>query len=86
MKQSGGTTEAPYLFRAYDHDRAMTSLVRNPGGAQDVPITGVARATSAAPTYFKTMKIHGQGFQDGGFGANNPSQLAFVEVKDMKMH
>lgn len=82
-KQSGGRTEAPYLFRTYDHQRAETILVRNPGPAQDILIRDVARATSAAPTYFKTMKILGQEFQDGGFGANNPSELAFVEVRNI---
>jgi patatin-like phospholipase/acyl hydrolase len=41
----------------------------------------VARATSAAPTYFEPYKINGKGtFVDGGLAANNPAMSAYVEV------
>jgi patatin-like phospholipase/acyl hydrolase len=43
----------------------------------------VARATSAAPTYFKSVKIGKENFGDGGFGHNNPSWEAYNEVYDM---
>jgi len=43
-----------------------------------------ARATSAAPTFFKPMKIEPSPavtYVDGGLGYNNPSQLAQAEAK-----
>lgn len=41
----------------------------------------VARATSAAPTYFEPLNIKSKGtFIDGGVAANNPSMCAYVEV------
>lgn len=38
----------------------------------------VARATSAAPTYFPPTE---EGFVDGGVWANNPSMCAYVEMR-----
>jgi patatin-like phospholipase/acyl hydrolase len=51
----------------------------------DFPMRFVARATSAAPTYFEpeelsTTKPPG-GLIDGGVFANNPAMCAFVEMK-----
>jgi hypothetical protein len=46
-------------------------------------LVSVARATSAAPTYFKAQTIEQRIFGDGGFGCNNPSGEAYREVKDM---
>ena len=49
----------------------------------------VARATSAAPTYFEPISIKAYGgntyfsFIDGGVFANNPSMCAYVEAKSM---
>ncbi|MBX9977569.1 MAG: patatin-like phospholipase family protein, partial [Alphaproteobacteria bacterium] len=40
-----------------------------------------ARATSAAPTYFKGKEIDGDLWVDGGVGANDPSTSAFAEAK-----
>jgi patatin-like phospholipase/acyl hydrolase len=53
----------------------------------DFPMRFVARATSAAPTYFepeevKTMSPSG-GLVDGGVYANNPAMCAFVEMKKL---
>jgi patatin-like phospholipase/acyl hydrolase len=55
---------------------------KNHGPADNVKIVDVARATTAAPTYFKEKVINGQKFLDGGFGtnANNPSLIAYHEV------
>ena len=45
----------------------------------------VARATSAAPTYFEPLKLETQGppdywaFVDGGVFANNPAMCAVAE-------
>jgi hypothetical protein len=81
------TISAPYLFRTYDHWQSpkSTKLELNPGPASSIPIWQVARATTAAPTYFEPMKIREEKFLDGGFGtqANNPSWYAFIEVSQM---
>ena len=59
---------------------------RNPGGASNLAIWEVARATSAAPGYFPPIKIKtGNGsevikFKDGGFGSNNPSEEAYRDI------
>jgi patatin-like phospholipase/acyl hydrolase len=54
----------------------------------DFPMRFVARATSAAPTYFEPEELksttpHG-GLIDGGVFANNPAMCAWVEAK--KLH
>ncbi len=51
--------------------------------AHDIPIWQVARATSAAPTYFKPAIIDGLEYVDGGFGANNPCVEIYEEVRRM---
>ena len=76
----------PYLFRTYKNIRpASTSQnsnrARNPGPAHDIPIWQVARATSAAPTYFKEVVIEGNRYIDGGFGTNNPCKEIVQEVR-----
>ena len=67
--------EAPYLFRSYDHHphvpkegEARSWVERNPGYSQRIPIWQVARATSAAPTYFDSITIENRKYGDGGFG------------------
>src|SRR6266404_491257 len=67
----------PWLFRS---DRAL----KNPGF--DFPMWQVARATSAAPTYFEPERIDKadkSGFWaliDGGMYANNPAMVAYAEA------
>ncbi len=80
--------ETPYLFRSYDNlhrnaDPTKRLLDRNPGLADNNRIWQVARATSAAPTYFKPTKIDGIEYLDGGFGANNPCSEMYDEVRRM---
>ncbi|ANU21977.1 patatin-like phospholipase family protein [Planococcus donghaensis] len=51
---------------------------------RDAYMKDVARATSAAPTYFepKQIKMHDTfSFIDGGVFANNPAMCAYVEAK-----
>ena len=86
-----GGVNKPYLFRTYANlhksdDLDARQFDRNPGQAHDIPIWQVARATSAAPTYFKPVVIDGLEYIDGGFGANNPCAEIYDEVKRMNNH
>ena len=82
-------TRKPYLFRSYRHPRRRTldPLERNPDDSTDYPIYKVARATSAAPSYFKAIMMRGNDreskFIDGGFGANNPSGEVYRSVRQL---
>ncbi|KAH0536606.1 hypothetical protein FGG08_006539 [Glutinoglossum americanum] len=77
----------PYLFRSYNHIYPGTSTVLNPGPATNVLIAKVARATTAAPTYFQHADLRGEKFVDGGLGNNNPSWIAYFEVSNLhKLH
>jgi hypothetical protein len=82
--------EPPYLFRSYDHHANVPKAGKkrnpfelNPGYSQRIPIWQVARATSAAPTYFNPITIEGRKYGDGGFGSNNPIYLMYNEVSQM---
>ena len=88
QQQSKAGAEKPYLFRTYKNlhkskDPEERKLDRNPDLAHDIPIWQVARATSAAPTYFKPPIIDGLEYVDGGFGANNPCAEIYEEVRRM---
>lgn len=54
-------------------------MTPSPGNVE--PIWQVARATSAAPRYFESIKINGKKHLDGGMFANNPSLFALKEVR-----
>jgi len=43
----------------------------------------VARATSAASSFFESVTIGGETFKDGGTGANNPIQQLWNEATDI---
>lgn len=78
--------EDAHVFRSYDHlapYHPNDSSIRNPGPADAIEIETVARATSAAPTYFKAVRVGNRKLGDGGFGCNNPGWEAFNEVRDM---
>ena len=55
----------------------------------DFPMRQVARATSAAPTFFEPVKIPAEGptgyyaLVDGGLYANNPALCALVEARSL---
>lgn len=51
--------------------------------ADNCQIWQVARATSAAPGFFPLAKVDGREFLDGGFGTNNPSHEASMELSTM---
>jgi hypothetical protein len=77
-KKAQAVDLVPTLFRSYDTEDY---------GASECKIWEAARATSAAPTFFKQMTIEidklKQTYGDGGLGYNNPSQLALVEAKSL---
>ncbi|KAI9762855.1 MAG: hypothetical protein M4579_000208 [Chaenotheca gracillima] len=86
VEDAGDSSAEPaYLFRSYDHHpcRPKKAWQRNPGFAHRVPIWQVARATSAAPTYFDSITIENRKFADGAFGTNNPTDEIYHEVRLM---
>ena len=82
----------PYLFRSYRHPKSVQGtydvLERNPDVLDEYQIWQVGRATAAAPTYFKAVKLEEEDdkteYIDGGFGANNPTEEAYRSVKQLK--
>ncbi|KAM0794622.1 acyl transferase/acyl hydrolase/lysophospholipase [Usnea florida] len=89
-----GETDYAYPFRTYQTRRPLRRSrsqahhggIGTYGDAPKLPIYKVARATSAAPTYFSPITIErgsAEGaitFKDGGFGSNNPSLQAYNDV------
>jgi uncharacterized protein len=65
------TEPGPYFFKTR---RAR----ENP--AEDFALSVVARATSAAPTYFEPLPVANRALVDGGVFAVNPAMSAFAEV------
>jgi patatin-like phospholipase/acyl hydrolase len=61
----------PYFFK--------TSKARERPG-EDFPLSVVARATAAAPTYFEPLPVGERALVDGGVFAVNPAMSAFAEV------
>ena len=62
----------PTLFRTYQSHQTHLGC----------KVWEAARATSAAPTFFKRIEIgNKQPFVDGGLGRNNPSKLVLDEAK-----
>ena len=62
---------APYFFKSR---KARESR------AEDFALSTVARATSAAPTYFEALPVAGKALLDGGVFAVNPAMCALAEV------
>jgi patatin-like phospholipase/acyl hydrolase len=84
----------PVIVTAYDIERRRPLIFKSTTAASISPksqqhdflMKEVARATSAAPTYFEPAKITVPGTQDylplvdGGVFANNPALCAYVEA------
>lgn len=76
-------------MRSYRHPKSLKEdpLERNAGREDNYTILQVSRATSAAPLYFKSVRLEedDEEFEliDGGFGANNPSEEAYRSVKQL---
>ncbi|KAL8812011.1 MAG: hypothetical protein Q9223_001302 [Gallowayella weberi] len=75
---------APYVFRSYVHPTHHTLrpllYPRNPDDSSEFDITEVARATSAAPSYFKSTEILKHRYYDAAININNPSLEVYQEV------
>jgi uncharacterized protein len=57
-----------------------TSKARETPAGDDFPLSVVARATSAAPTYFEAAEVGERALVDGGVFAINPAMCALAEV------
>jgi uncharacterized protein len=65
-----------YLFKTPHHERLRRDW--------KVPIWQIARATSAAPTYFAaSQNVDNVRLIDGGLWANNPTVVAIIEANSM---
>jgi patatin-like phospholipase/acyl hydrolase len=86
----------PCLITAYNIEKRYAHFFTQHDARQrieyDYLVKDVARATSAAPTYFEPIKVHSLANKyfsliDGGVIANNPSLLAFSEAwRELKGH
>jgi patatin-like phospholipase/acyl hydrolase len=65
VRSDGPNNRAPLFLRSYINPQDISAL-------PDIKIWEAARATSAAPMYFKPMKVGDYELIDGGLGANNP--------------
>ncbi|KAL9602366.1 MAG: hypothetical protein Q9219_001932 [cf. Caloplaca sp. 3 TL-2023] len=74
----------PYVFRSYQHVTHRTSepflYPRNPDDSPEFEIWQVARATSAAPSYFKSTRLFEYRYYDAAVNINNPSLEVYKEV------
>ena len=74
----------PFLFRSYEHNTRKTrepyAFERNPGDSPEFDIWQVARATSAAPSYFKSTRLFEYRYFDAAVNMNNPSWEVLNEV------
>lgn len=76
-----GNGESLYIFRSYDNHQCHARLwPNNPGTASQDDIWKVGRATAAAPTIFKAIRIGDDLFSDGGILYNNPAEVGYSEV------
>lgn len=72
----------PLLLTAYETTKRESILFKNYDQTySNIKLKDIARAVSAAPTYFEPIEIDGLGtFVDGGIGATNPAMCAYTEV------
>jgi uncharacterized protein len=66
----------PYFFK--------TTKAKETPGTDDFRLSIVARATSAAPTYFEPVGTGERALLDGGVFATNPAMCAFAEVLNLE--
>jgi patatin-like phospholipase/acyl hydrolase len=78
------------LISSYEIEKRFPFFFKSSRAKQhadyDFPLKKVARATSAAPTYFEPLKLEAQespgyyALVDGGVYANNPAMCGYVEA------
>jgi patatin-like phospholipase/acyl hydrolase len=66
---------------AYDITNNQVFFFTHQGKTKDYEMWRVARASSAAPTYFPSMNIEGIEFVDGGVFMNNPTLGVYARTK-----
>ena len=82
----------PCIISSYDVRNAKPHFFKQHKSHNQVynyKIKDVARATSAAPTYFETARIKNEigtpyALVDGGLFANNPAMVSYSEARTMK--
>eukprot|EP01084_Bolivina_argentea_P276543 471884_1 len=95
VENTNPTASYPVLLRNYGNDpkgyvdyTKDNKLGRLPGISK-ITICQAARATSAAPTYLKSVRVHVDGRDkpfhliDGGLNANTPALLAWAEASKL---
>lgn len=96
LKKNLGNTKLsqllkPCLITSYDIERRKTKFFTSHDATEpkfDYWVRDVARATSAAPTYFEPAMVKSlsgikNGLIDGGMFANNPTLCAYAEARTM---
>ncbi|KAK6531861.1 hypothetical protein TWF694_003026 [Orbilia ellipsospora] len=73
VREDKGNNRAPVFFRSYVNRENASEF-------PEVKIWEAARATSAAPSYFKPFKLGDHNLVDGGLGANNPIGWLWTEM------
>ena len=68
------------LVPAYDLEAREPRFFKSWRADLDAPMAAVARATSAAPTYFEPAHLDGRWLIDGGLVANSPAMCAYAEA------
>lgn len=82
----------PCLITAYEMTSRKAHFFNSAEAIDELynfKVRDIARATSAAPTYFEPARIYSQAGQsfsliDGGVFANNPALCAYAEVRKMR--
>jgi patatin-like phospholipase/acyl hydrolase len=69
IREDAVSNKAPVFLRSYTNNQPQAEPQAE---LPNIKIWEAARATSAAPTYFKAMEVNGHKLIDGGLGANNP--------------
>lgn len=92
---NGKTNAQTFLLRTYLHEYRPSlppdiTRYEFDVDTKDIKIWQVARATTAAPTYFKLLMAEEGGkisrYKDGGMGIANPSAVAYTEFRSRHGH
>ena len=65
VRKDKANNQGPVFLRSYVNNKVMSEF-------PEIKVWEAARATSAAPAYFKPFAIEKYELLDGGLGANNP--------------